>query len=182
MCVQQSIYFLLCHTCESYYSNEHLSILSHFICHLVLIAELCFWTQALFPLSGKLLLNRDFTEEFIVECRVKQGDSPSATLFSLVTDTILKQMGLRGNITTHLKQCTAYADDIMLTTRTKQSLIDTVQKLKELWDTVGLLVITITVNTYIIFIDVVKSYSVFSLVVGIPGLAVCVPLGSTIGT
>ena len=140
MCVQQSIYFLLCHTCESYYSNEHLSVLSHFICHLVLIAELCFWTQALFPLSGKLLLNRDFTEEFIVECRVKQGDSPSATLFSLVTDTILKQMGLRGNITTHLKQCTAYADDIMLTTSTTQSLIDTFQKPKEISAQYGLIV------------------------------------------
>jgi len=69
---------------------------------------------------------------------------------------MLKQIGLRGNITTHLKQCTAYADDIMLTTRTKQSLIDTVQKLKELWDTVGLLVITITVNIYIVFLDVLS--------------------------
>ena len=65
-------------------------------------------------------------------CGVKQGDPLSATLFSLVIDTILKQMGLRGNITTCLKQCTAYADDIMLTTRTKQSLIDTFQKLEEI--------------------------------------------------
>jgi hypothetical protein len=67
-------------------------------------------------------INRDFTEEFIVECRVKQEDPLSATLFSLVIDTTLKQIGLRGNISTRLKQCTAYADDIMLTTRTKQSL------------------------------------------------------------
>ena len=51
-------------------------------------------------------------------------------MFSLVTDAILKQMGLRGNITTRLKHSTAYEDDIMLTTRTKQSLIDTFQKLK----------------------------------------------------
>jgi len=35
-------------------------------------------------------------------------------------------MGLRGNITTRLKQCAAYADDIMLTTRTKQSLRDNI--------------------------------------------------------
>ena len=48
----------------------------------------------------------------------------SATLFSLVIDTILKQMGLRRNITTCLKQCIAYTDDIMLITRTKQSLIE----------------------------------------------------------
>ena len=55
-------------------------------------------------------------------------------------DTILKQIGLRGNITTRLKQYTAYADDIMLTTRTKQSLIDTFQKLKEISAQYGLIV------------------------------------------
>jgi len=31
-------------------------------------------------------INRDFREEFIVECRVKQEDPLSATLFSLVID------------------------------------------------------------------------------------------------
>jgi sorting nexin-29 len=68
---------------------------------------------------ARVKINKDCTEEFIVKCGVKQGDPLSATLFSLVIDTILKQMELRGNITTHLKQCTAYADDILLTTRTK---------------------------------------------------------------
>ena len=49
-------------------------------------------------------------------------------------------MGLRGNITTRLKQCTAYADDIMLTTRSKQSLIYTFQKLKEISAQYGLII------------------------------------------
>jgi hypothetical protein len=49
-------------------------------------------------------------------------------------------MELRGNIATHLKQCTAYADDILLTRRTKQSLIDTFQKLKEISAQYGLIV------------------------------------------
>jgi len=57
MCVQQSIYFLMCHTCESYYSNEHLSVLSDFIYHLVLREELCYQIEALFPSSAKLLLS-----------------------------------------------------------------------------------------------------------------------------
>jgi len=61
-------------------------------------------------------------------------------LFSLVNDKILKQMELRGNITTCLKQCTAYTDDILLTTRTEQSLIDTFQKLKEILAEYGLIV------------------------------------------
>jgi hypothetical protein len=81
--------------------------------------------------TARVKVNRDLTEEFIVKCRVKQGDPLSATLFSLLIDTILKQMEIKGNITTHLKQYTAYADDILLT-RTKQSLLDTFQKLKEI--------------------------------------------------
>jgi len=85
-------------------------------------------------------INRHFTEEFIVECGVRQGDTLPATFFNLVVDTIWKQMGIRGNITTCLKQCTAYADDIMLTTRTKQFLIDTFQKLKEILAQYGLIV------------------------------------------
>jgi hypothetical protein len=80
---------------------------------------------------ARVKINRDFTEEFIVECRVKQGDPLSATLFSLDIVTILKQMGLKGNINTRLKQFTAYAEDILLTIRTKQSLIDTFQKLNK---------------------------------------------------
>jgi hypothetical protein len=38
---------------------------------------------------------------------VKQGDPLSAALFSVVIDGILKQLELRGNISTHLKQCSA---------------------------------------------------------------------------
>jgi hypothetical protein len=61
-------------------------------------------------------------------------------MFNLVIDTILKELKLRGNITTRLKQCTAYTDDILLTTRTKQSLLETFQKLKETSAQYGLIV------------------------------------------
>jgi hypothetical protein len=60
----------------------------------------------------------------------KQGDPLSATLFSNAMDSILKKMELRGNISTILKQCTAYADHILITTRTTQAMIDTFVKLK----------------------------------------------------
>ena len=49
-------------------------------------------------------------------------------------------MELRGNITTRLKQYTAYADDILLITRTGQSLLETLQKRKEIWAQYGLIV------------------------------------------
>jgi len=48
-------------------------------------------------------------------------------------------MKLRGNITTRLKQCITYADDILLT-RTQQSLLYTFQKLKEISAQYGLIV------------------------------------------
>jgi len=39
-------------------------------------------------------------EEFRVESGVKQGDPLSPTLFSLVINTVLKKLDLRGNIST----------------------------------------------------------------------------------
>ena len=39
-------------------------------------------------------------------------------------------MELRGNISTRLRQCTAYADGILITARTTQAMIDTIVKLK----------------------------------------------------
>jgi hypothetical protein len=56
---------------------------------------------------------------------LKQGDPISATKFSVVVDVILKQLDLRGIVPTCLKQHSAYADDIMITTRTNRALITT---------------------------------------------------------
>jgi hypothetical protein len=47
-------------------------------------------TLTLTHTRARVKINRDFTEEFIVKCGVKQRDTISATLLSLVTDTILK--------------------------------------------------------------------------------------------
>ena len=77
--------------------------------------------------------------EFRVESGVKQGDPLSPTLFSLVIDTVLKKLDLRGNISTRFRQLTAYADDILITARTKQSLIVTFQQLKNNSMEVGLI-------------------------------------------
>jgi hypothetical protein len=49
-------------------------------------------------------------------------------------------MDLRGKISTTLKQCSADASDILITTRTKQTLIDTFQKLKEISTQFGLII------------------------------------------
>ena len=75
-------------------------------------------------------INNEFTDKFDVQKGVKQGDPLSATLFSIAMDAILKKMELRGNISTRLKQCSTYADDSIITTRTAQALIDTFVKLR----------------------------------------------------
>jgi hypothetical protein len=56
---------------------------------------------------SKVKINNQFTENFSVEIRIKQGDPLPATLFTVVIDNVLKQMDLRGNISTRLKQCSA---------------------------------------------------------------------------
>ena len=73
-----------------------------------------------------------------MESGAKQGDPLSPTLLSLVIDTVLKKLDLRGNISTRLRQLMAYADDVLITARTKQSLIDTFQQLKNNSMEVGL--------------------------------------------
>ena len=73
-----------------------------------------------------------------MESGVKQGDPLSLTLFSLVIDTVLNKLDLRDNISTQLRQLMAYADDVLIIARTKQSLIDTIRQLKNNSMEVGL--------------------------------------------
>jgi len=85
-------------------------------------------------------INNEFTDKFSVQTGVKQGDPLSATIFSIAMDSILQKMEMRGNISTRLKQCSAYADDILITTRTAQVMIDTFVKLKNESQKYGLMV------------------------------------------
>jgi len=84
----------------------------------------------LFGTSAIVKINNEFTGKFEVQTGVKQGDPLSTTLFSIAMDCILKKMELIGNISTRLRQCTVYTDDILITTRTTQAMIDTFVKLK----------------------------------------------------
>jgi hypothetical protein len=71
---------------------------------------------------------------------VRQGDPLSSLLFSVVLDSVITNLEIRGNITTKLKQICAYADDIVIIGRTKQILIDTFCKLKHEELNAGLIV------------------------------------------
>jgi hypothetical protein len=65
--------------------------------------------------KARVKVNQNCTGKFEILMGVKQGDPLSATLFSIVIDDILKQLELRGNISACFKQCSAYADDILIT-------------------------------------------------------------------
>jgi hypothetical protein len=87
--------------------------------------------------TARIKIGSQLTSEFRIVSGVKQGDPLSATLFSIVIDNVIKQLDLKGNISTRIKQCSVYAD-ILLTTRTIHALEDTFQRLKEISLQVGL--------------------------------------------
>jgi hypothetical protein len=78
----------------------------------------------------KVKVNNSYSERFETKTGVRQGDPLSALLFSVVLDSVITNLEVRGNITTRLKQICAYADDIIIIGRTKQILIDIFCKLK----------------------------------------------------
>jgi len=86
----------------------------------------------------KVKVNNNYTSDFRVDIGVKQGDPLSPILFNLIIDTVLTQLDLRGNIFTFLKQLMAYADDILILTRTKKSQTEALQHLKKSSIEVGL--------------------------------------------
>ena len=87
----------------------------------------------------KVKVNNSYSEWFETKTRVRQGDPLSALLFSVVLDSVITNLEVRGNITTRLKQICAYADDVIIV-RTKQILIDTFCKLKHEALNAGLIV------------------------------------------
>jgi hypothetical protein len=53
-------------------------------------------------------------------------------------EMLMRKLEIRGNITTRLKQACVYADDDVLVTRTRQALINTLQKLRQEAEKYGL--------------------------------------------
>jgi hypothetical protein len=106
----------------------------------------------------KVKVNNSYSEWFKTKAGVRQGDPLSALLFSVVLDSVITNLEMRGNITTRLKQICAYADDTVIIGRTKQILIDTFCKLKHEALKAGLIV-DITKETKYIYIVPEKQSS-----------------------
>jgi hypothetical protein len=78
----------------------------------------------------KVKVNNSYFEWFEMKTGVRQGDPLSALLFSVVLNSVMDNVEVRGNIITRLKQFCAYTDYIVIIGRTMQSLIETFCKLK----------------------------------------------------
>ena len=61
----------------------------------------------------KVKVNNSYSEWFETKIGVRQGDPLSALLFSVVLDSVITNLEVRGNITARLKQICSYADDII---------------------------------------------------------------------
>jgi hypothetical protein len=87
----------------------------------------------------KVKVNNSYSEWLETKTGVIQGDPLSALLFSVVLNSVMDNLEVRGNINTRLKQICAYAGDIVIIRRTKQILIDNLYQLKNEAQKAGLI-------------------------------------------
>ena len=69
------------------------------------------------------------TDEFEIKMGVRQGDVISATLFNIMLEYVIRKLKLQGTIVNRETQVIAYADDIIIISRSKKGLIETCRKL-----------------------------------------------------
>jgi hypothetical protein len=87
-------------------------------------------TLTLQNMTAQVRVNNDLTEAIDINRGVWQGDPLSALLCSMVVDTVMRNLDIRGNISTRLRETCAYADDLLVMARTRQAMVDTFIKLK----------------------------------------------------
>jgi sorting nexin-29 len=70
-------------------------------------------------------VDNQYTSAFPITNGVRQGDALSFILFDLVSEAILQKVNITGYIGTKSTQIFAYADDVVLVSRNKNALKDT---------------------------------------------------------
>ena len=90
--------------------------------------------------KAKVKIGNQLTESFGINKGVKQGDGLSTTLFIRALHYAVNEVDQRGTIFTKSSQICAYADDIVIATRSEQRLMDVYTKLEEETNKMGLIV------------------------------------------
>lgn len=78
------------------------------------------------------------TEEFDVNAGVRQGDALSATLFNLMIESMIRKTNCSGTIVNKETQVMAYADDVVILSRTEKNLIETYERMNRQATEIGL--------------------------------------------
>ena len=75
-------------------------------------------------------VNNGTTESFEIQTGVRQGDALSTLLFNLVIEAICRKLGIKGLINYNAAQICAYADDIVITSKSRQGMVERGRSLK----------------------------------------------------
>jgi hypothetical protein len=93
--------------------------------------------MALGDSQAGVFIENNMTESFNVNIGVRQCDALSVIRFNLVLDYIIKEVAIRGNISTKVVQINAYTDDVIITWNLK-TLEEALQNLDNTAQEVGL--------------------------------------------
>lgn len=78
------------------------------------------------------------TNNFEVNRGVRQGDALSATLFIIALEKVIRNTGCTGTIINKENQVIAYADDLVIVSRSKEGLINVFRNIKREANGIGL--------------------------------------------
>ncbi|CAH2084447.1 unnamed protein product [Euphydryas editha] len=69
-------------------------------------------------------IQNEVSEPFEIHSGVKQGDALSSVVFNLAIEAIIRKLNIRGLIDYNTSQVAAYADDIVISSRSQNSMIN----------------------------------------------------------